>query len=368
MKRLSLTCVLLAACGGGASDVAEAGHDAAWMSGFSYTWQFFNHRISFLDVRVSEEGVSAGVIGGTSTSGLNPTLPSGCEESGCDELPFADFADLTLDWGRVTGADASFAATTVSLTADADGEQAEARAELVGASDAAPVSAIVRGLRIDTDHPIDGEQSCYLPRNGWLPTHMAIELGEVSVDGDELSVTVDASFRAGKTLEDMRGCIDDVTERARVAVEVDVLFIAGGGAASEALIVGQASYPHYDESGTEEAEQPLPAAEEPGLGLAEPLTGWRSMSWSFHSEDAQDRGAYLRSVVLQGDPDAALGAATNYSPPTQLSGFDYQFEGTLVGHEVGGVMETGQIVQTLDVLTEADGTAISQELGAPWAR
>jgi hypothetical protein len=338
------------------------------MTGFSYRWEFFNHRLSFLDVGVDESAPRAAVVGGTSTSGLDPDLPAGCDPAGCDELPFIDLVDVQLGWGHVIGSDASFAVAIAEMSADEDGEQVTVTAPLENTG--GPLSAVIRGLKISTDRALDDGDGCYLPRNGWLPTALGIQLDEPVLADGEASVVVHANFAAGNTLEEMRTCIDEVIGRARVDVSVDVLFVHGGGAAAEAAIESAATFPLHDpaDASTDPpvAEQTLPAGTAPSLGLIDPLVGWRAMSWQFHADDPDGRGAYLRSLNLVGSSETAMGGATSYSPGTQLSDFAYAFEGTLVGHEVGGAVSTGTLEVELEVLTDEAGAAMTQMLDSPW--
>ena len=93
--------VLLTACGGG-KDEDGGPRSATWLEGFSYEWDFFNHRISFLDVFVDGPSASISVVGGTSTTGIAPEYPEGCEREGCEEFPFFDTALVSASWGEVT--------------------------------------------------------------------------------------------------------------------------------------------------------------------------------------------------------------------------------------------------------------------------
>jgi hypothetical protein len=89
-----------------------------------------------------------------------------------------------------------------------------------------------------------------------------------------------------------------------------------------------------------------------------PLLGWSQFDFRFHVDDPDDRGAYLRTVSVDADlaTTTASGHATNYSPGSQLSGFDYAFSGTVRGMEVDGEVERGLVVETVPVDLREDGT------------
>ncbi len=153
------------------------------------------------------------------------------------------------------------------------------------------------------------------------------------MDGTAVTVPVDVAFEAGNSLEDERQCIDAVVERARVAMTVGVQVIsAGGDAVTEDVSHGQVF--EYSGSSGDPGEQPAPdlADRTIDLGFDGPI-GWSAVDFRFHEDDPEDRGAYLRSLsfALDATSASASGAATNFSPGTQLSGFDYSFTGTVSG-------------------------------------
>ena len=84
------------------------------------------------------------------------------------------------------------------------------------------------------------------------------------------------------------------------------------------------------------------------------------MDFQFHVDDAEDRGAYLRTIEYLADPvgGTAWGHATNYSPGTQLSGFDYAFSGTVVGVGFDGEVERGTASGTIEELVDEEGVAL----------
>jgi hypothetical protein len=50
-----------------------------FLEGFSYRWTRFNHRLSALHVAVDADQAEVAVIGGTSTTGVSPSLGVGCD-------------------------------------------------------------------------------------------------------------------------------------------------------------------------------------------------------------------------------------------------------------------------------------------------
>lgn len=357
--RLALAGLLLAT----ACSKTEVG-PIVTLEGARYEWAFFNHRVSHIEFGVDEKKAWTAIVGGTSTSSLVADLPAECEPDTCQELTFADEADVRVDWARVDEPDAASAVATVRMTADADGEDELVTVELKKAEDL-PVSAMIRAIRLSTNHPLDGGDACYNPAFGWLPTHMGVALGEPVAKGDEVTVEVSAVFEGGKTLEAIRGCLDEVYDRARLAVEVDVLVIAGGEGAASADVSSAATWELGDGGSTNPDPQTPPAPESVALGLSDPVVGWQRLEWRFHIDDPDTRGGYLRSLDFQADAGEAQGTATNYSKVTQLSGFDYTFEGTVVGHDVGGRVTRGSLETRIPVEVDPETFEPAiQELGS----
>ena len=323
-----------------------------WFGGASYEWALANHRLSHLEVGANAKGAYASVVGGTSTTGIDAELPQACDPDTCEELPFWDEALVRVDWGRVDEPDARSAVVRAELTADADGETVTVDAT-IDKSDGELVTATIQGIRFSTDHPLDGDAACYNPEFGWLPTQLGIALSEPSSSGDDISVDVTASFAAGNTLEAIRECIDAVIDRARVAIEVDVLIVAGGSAIDSTTVDGTATF-EYGDGPLNPTPQEMPEPQAISLDLEDPILGWSQLDWSFHVADPDGRGAYLRRLDWSSSPDEARGAATNYSQLTQLSGFDYVFSGVVVGHDVGGTITRGSVETTIPVEIEGD--------------
>ena len=59
---------------------------------------------------------------------------------------------------------------------------------------------------------------------------------------------------------------------------------------------------------------------------------------------------------------SAGGSATNRSPATQLSGFSYQFEGSVVGANVAGTVEQRVVSEVIPVALDEGGSAALVEL------
>lgn len=353
---------LLAACKPGASDASDGG-SILWMEGFAYEWEFFNHRVSHLEFVANDEGGLASVIGGTSTTGVNPELPATCDPDLCDEVPFVDNAEVTVNWARVEAATARFVTVDVDLAVGADGAMTAVEVQLpVGADASGEVSAVLRGIRVSTDRALSGGDACYNPEYGWLPTSLGFEIGVPELAGETVSFDVSANFTAGNTLESFRECIDAVVEQAVVDMHLEVLVSVGGGRVAEQTLTAAETYA-YGDGPTNPEPQPLPEQTTLDLGLDSPLVGWRSASWNFHIDDPDGRGAYLRRVELLATGQRARGAATNYSPVTQQSGFDYSFEGVVVGHEIGGEITRGTVEATFPVELNSDGQPVTHPLG-----
>jgi hypothetical protein len=330
---------------------------AMWSEGTGFSWELFNHRLSHLELGVDDDGGFASVIGGTSTTNVFTELDPGCEPDTCDEFPFIDYANVQVGWARTTTARAVFGVGTADLLVDADGEAASLTIDLPSRAKGSPV-AVIRGFQFDTAQPLTGGPACYLPRNGWVPKGLGIALGEPSLADDGRSVTVEVSarFEAGPTNEAERACLDAVVDQARVAVRIDVLAAVGREPGTSVPVSAQAAYEYGSRSNP--VEQPPPAVTAIDGDLSESLVGWSGWDFTFH-EVGEERGAYVRTLALPVDATGgeANGVASNYSPGTQLSAFDYVFDGTLQVLDVGAPVERGSIDEQIEV--ELD------DLGAP---
>lgn len=338
-----------------------------WMRGLSYEWEYFNHRVSHLTLVAEGSGASLGVIGGTSTTNVYPDLPDGCDPDLCDEFPFPDTADVTLDWAQVTTSEAVFGEGSHEIVADAAGVTETVSVAFDGELPAgAELTAVLQGWSLDTDYPLSGGEACYDPALGWHLRTLAVEISDVALDGDAAQVELSVAVAAGNSLEDVRLCVDEVREQAQVPVRVHVLVVATTADIETEDVAHSLAYEYKNDDG-EFLEQPDPDVADRPLGLDQAFVGWSALRWDFHVDDEEDRGAYVRRLEVGYDTDAgwASGHANNYSPPTQLSGFDYAFEGRLVGVDLAGTVASGQISLNLPAELDDDGNAVvtSAEIG-----
>lgn len=346
--------LLLLACGAPAETTV--------LEGFTFEWDLFNHRTSHLAAAVDGDVARVAVIGGTSTTGVPAELADGCDPDTCQEFPFLDEARVDLRWATVRSRRLAVAAP-VEVALEAGPEPTSATFEVVFDERVrGDVIAVLSGVVIDSDVPID--DSCYDPAFGWLPRRVAIGLSDAALadDGRSATVTATAAFEAGVTLEDERACLDAVVDRARIAVTLRVTALAGGEARRQDVAHGMV-YSYGDGPGTPDA-QPDPDPADRPLTIAGDVYGWSALDWSFHGDDADGRGAYLRRLSFVADAEAgvASGHATNYSPGTQLSGFDYTFAGTVRAIDVGGEVTRGAVTDTLPAELDDAGEPVTHEL------
>lgn len=324
-----------------------------WVEGMGFGWELFNHRLSHLQVRLAEDGASVAVIGGTSTTGVVTDLPPECQ-GGCAEFPFFDNADVRVSWARAV-APVAVGGGVAELVVGSTGGVADVKVTLEGTPGDGTI-ALINGLVVDTHVPLEGDPACYRPENGWLPRRIAVGLGEPVISGNEVTVPVDAAFEAGNTLEDDRACLDAVIDRARVRVLVDVLVVSAEAAASTHAVSRQETYAYSGdkfEPGAQVPPDPVP------IDLPDTaVTGWSRLDFRFHVDDPDLRGAYLRTLDLVASPADANGTATNFSPGTQLSGFDYAFEGTVRAVDLGVLVTRGTAVGTYPAALTEDGLPI----------
>jgi hypothetical protein len=341
---------LLVGCG--------AKEEIVWLEGSRYGWRDFNHRLAHWETRLEPDSVSVAVVGGTSTTNRETVLPEGCDPKTCTEYPQSDEANVLVRWARAETSHWHAVRTNTTIVAGTDGAATTVSVALP--KKGRSVFALIEGFAVDGGEPLTGGDACYTPENGWMPTELGITLANVSLSNDGMKASVDVRVigRAGKTLEDVRECVDEVVDQAQFRFEVDVLFVEGTAEESPVYIVENAEYAY--EYGTVPDPQPEPKPYDLQQDLDRFLTGWSRVYWQFDRKDPDTRGAYLRTLGFEivADDSSATGIASNYSPITQLSGFDYLFEGTVQLVELGTDVTRGTIEETIPADLDADGNAI----------
>lgn len=348
---------MLPGCGGKLPE-----QQGAVLEGFRFGWELFNHRLSTLHVVAGMEATEVAVVGGTSTTSEVPDLDETCDPDACDEFPFYDNALVDVWWSTLRTEEVALLPMKVSLEVGRAGAQAVATGTLP--KEAAKKkwtrhggAAILTGLSLQTDHPLEGEPSCYQPRYGWHPQRLAVSLGELTIDGDSVSVPVDAAFAAGKCFEQARTCVDEVNQRAMVALDVHLLAVVGTDAVETTKLQTEAAYPF--DPGPELQEEIAPTAI--SFGIEEPLVGFGSLDFRFDPDRDDDRGAYLRTLGFWAGPTEANAVATNASA-TMLYDFTYRFEGEVRAIDAGGTIERGKSSGSFPASLGADGKPVMNTL------
>lgn len=333
-------------------------------SGFGNRWELFNHRLAHASFGVGDAATIA-IIGGASTTGVVAELPEGCEADTCKEFPFFDDAAVWVEADRVSARGLVAGQGAVALEVGVDG----AAGEVTVPFDRVPeggVEAWIAGFSLDTRHPLSGGPSCYDPAFGWMPAEMGVTVGVPVVGDAGITVPVEATFVAGESLEDVRTCIDAVNDQAVVDLVIDVGVAAGGLTSERRAVAHGQTYP-YGDGPFDPDPQPAPDLASRGLdGVEGAALGWSAVRYRFHVDDPQHRGAYLRSwsfLATAADGGSASGHADNFSPPTQITGFDYQFEGEVVVL----VPDRGEVTRraasaTIPAALDTDGVPILTDL------
>ncbi len=281
------------------------------LSALGYGWAGFNHRLSHLGVQVTDDTIVWAVVGGTSTTGAVPTYTEGCDEATCKEFPFVDTAEVRVSTTGLRAANLAVARYSVVMRVGPAGTTATVT--LPWSELPATQTPVINGLVVES---VGAADTCYDPSFGWLPTHLA-----VTVEADGPNAIVTAAFESGLSLEEARGCLDEAATGAEATLTIDVLGVAGVASQSASLVQSAS----WNQDGSELAAQTPPRPET--LDLPE-ARAFSSLEWFFHKGDFDGRGAYLRTLTAD---SAGAASATNYSPGTQVSGFDYRFVGTVVG-------------------------------------
>ena len=325
-----------------------------WLEGSRYGWEYFNHRLAHWETRLGPDGVDVAVVGGTSTTERKTVLPKGCAPETCEEFPATDNANVIVRWARAETASWHAVRTTTTLVAGADGATTTVTVQLP--KKGRSVFTVIEGFAIDGGEPLTGGDACYTPENGWMPTALSIAVGDVDLsdDGMEATATVRVLATAGKTLEKVRECVDEVVEQAQFRFDVDVLFVEGPANPVVVEIEQGAAYEY--ESGTVPDPQPEPPPIDLHDDLSRTFAGWSRIDWRFDLQEK--RGAYLRTLAFEIVDGTATGIATNYSPITQLSGLEYAFEGTLQAVNLGTDVTRGTIEETIPAALDADGVPV----------
>jgi len=364
MRWTPLLALALVACSGSDKDdpsTTDSGsteaESATWLMTADWGWVAFNHRLSHLTVRADPP--SAAVIGGTSTTGVFPDLGPTCDPDSCKEFPVADTSSMVMVAGSVTTSDAAFRTGSVDIVASSSGDTAVL--SVAEPDREGDVVAVLRGLSLDTDHPLDGPEACYDPALGWHPTAIGVELLNPRREGGELKVDVKATFGAGVTEDPDRLCVDEVQAMSQVPFTIDVLFIVADDAVAHD-VHQEAYFPFSgDQFAPGPQEVPAPVAL-PGDGSG--LMGWSSLVYRFNTDSPVGRGAYIRTLHFGIDGADAHGTATNFSPITQLHDFGFTFDGVVQEIPLAGV-ETATYTAVLPAEIDAAGVATVFDLTDP---
>ncbi|MEO0606389.1 MAG: hypothetical protein AAF211_33485 [Myxococcota bacterium] len=289
--------------------------EALFVQGAYFDWVGFNHRVSALRFGFADDEAELAIIGGTSTTGTPADLDDGCDPATCDEFPFDDDAEVRLGWAQLTTDTVALGTGTVTLEVPRGGASGSVDIELPAAP-SGELTALLRGYTLDTDVPYTGEPGCYRPEYGWHPQNFRLAIDDVTRAGRTATVTVSAQFDPGPSFEEERLCIDEVFERAVIAMSVDVLVLAGADGVTDETVTASAEYSYGNgpfQPDPQEEVAPTPIA------AGAPVIGWSSVDFAFDS-GADGRGTYLRSFGFEITEAGATGIATNFSPVTQLTG------------------------------------------------
>jgi hypothetical protein len=329
---------------------------AEFLEGFTYGWERFNHRLSHLQVEAQGDHADVAVIGGTSTTSVVPDpLPAECDPTGCQEFPISDESTVEVRWAVVDTTAVALVPASVELLVGSGGASQSVEVPLPDGAEGVG-SALITGIALDTDEALTLGDACYRPFYGWHPRDLRVALGDVTVGEGTASLDVSAAFAAGNSLEADRACVDEVNEAAQVSIVVDlVVAVAQDLAPQEADLHVEQAYV-FSGVAAEPEEQPDPAPQAVDVGGADAVLGFSTIDFRFHVDDPESRGAYLRTLGWWVAPDGTANAvATNYSPFTQLSAFDYAFDGVVRAIPTGGTVERG--TATAVIPADLDGDA-----------
>ncbi|MCB9681503.1 MAG: hypothetical protein H6733_08540 [Alphaproteobacteria bacterium] len=320
--------IVVAAVGGLGGCAPSGPTEAAWLTSWSFDWALANHRVSFLAMRPTADGVEGGFVGGASTTGRTFDDDGTClDPVSCWELPGFDPALVTARRVALTSTEVVLTTARTHVVVGADGLTSTVSLTLPHAA-RGEAAAWIGGFAWSSAPP-DGPgvtASCYDPRHGWLPSRLAITLGTPTVDGVDVSVPVTVAFTAGVSRETQRVCLDAAAPEATMGLDLDVVVAVSPEAAGTLTVHQGASWPGIGD------DQDLADAGTLTAALpADGVVAWSSLDLRFQQEVDPGRGAYVRSLQTELLPEdgSAYTFVTNRSF-TQLEGFDYAFDGTVV--------------------------------------
>ncbi len=342
------------------------------LSSFGFGWEDFNHRLSHLEVDAGVDGARVSIVGGTSTTAQVPDpLPAECTAA-CEEFPFVDHSLVELEVHVLASQRVALLPAEVTLEVGRDGADGTLRAELPkGVKGEGTV--LLSGWSLDGGLPLSGGPSCYDPGYGWHLSRLALSLGAVTERDGVVSAPVSVAVAAGNTHDPDRVCIDEVNDQMRAEVRVSAVFVVGSDVASADVPFSVAETYAFSGLASEPGEQPEPEPETLDWGLDDaPLTaGIAAMDWVFYPDvyDAGDdeQGAYLRTLRFGAATDGvARASATNYSPFTQLEGFDYAVEAVARGVVFDGDVDAWEVSGVrLETLLDEAGAPVVHDVPRP---
>lgn len=300
----SICAITLAGCSGDKDSGGDDVGSGVVFAGWDHTWGLLSHRVRVATVVVDEDGsATTGMIGGDFSTGDTNT----------------EYATYAIHQNRVEAPGLVIAHGKASVVTQPDGRIDEVvTIEASGLSDAASVTAALRGFHINTDIAQGSDYpSDYDPALGYCTNGFGFAVGEPSVSGNSVSIPVTGEVRWGPAgpedpidRSDMNGAIPF----AQTEVEVYVTIIGHNGTETTASGSGSVDYPN----GTYSDQPPLTQTDL-GLSLDTPDPGFpvlRGFDLGLSVVGATEQGEYIRSYAVEltdGDPLSVSTEMTNSS-------------------------------------------------------
>ena len=319
------------------------------LSGFNHTWNQLSHRVSLSEIHIDEEGtISSGIIGGDFSTGDVAS----------------DYVHFRVTQSKVSGEGLYVGHGAVDVVVGPDGVINETVTLAVpGISSAANVTSAFAGFRISSDTPQGSDYpSDYDPALGYTTKGWGFAIGEPSLSGDTVTVTVTGQHRWAPTNDEAdpanRSDMNGAIPFAQSEVSVYFTVIGFEGQITTGSGTATVDYPNGNYS-----EQPPLTDSELGIRVETGGSGFpilRGFDLALEDQTSAEWGDYIRSYGVELAPTDPMGISTELTNSSLLEIAAIRFTPVV---EVGWVQLSGSA--TIETLTTEGAHEIGSVSFAP---